>query len=54
MGELIAAVGAPRGLRELGFDAADVEQMAASAERQKRLMAGAPVPLTREELAEAL
>ncbi|MDW5596405.1 iron-containing alcohol dehydrogenase [Conexibacter stalactiti] len=51
---LIAAVGAPSGLRELGFDERDVVPMAELALRQERLMAGAPMPLGREQLAAML
>jgi hydroxyacid-oxoacid transhydrogenase len=48
---LIAATGAPGGLRELGFTAADADPIAAVAHRQQRLMAGAPIPLTAGDLA---
>jgi hydroxyacid-oxoacid transhydrogenase len=48
---LMRDVGLPSGLAELGYGAADVDDLVAGALQQQRLLATAPVPVTPDDLA---
>jgi alcohol dehydrogenase class IV len=47
-------VGAPRGVRELGYDEDDIDQLVDGAMKQQRLLVGAPRDVTEEDLANIL
>ncbi len=49
--QLMRDVGAPRGVRELGYDEDDVEDLVDGAMKQQRLLVGAPREVTEEDLA---
>jgi hydroxyacid-oxoacid transhydrogenase len=48
---LMRDVGLPRGLAEVGYDEADVDDLVVGALQQQRLLATAPKPVTEEDLA---
>ena len=48
--ELMRAVGAPAGLREIGYGEADVPDLVAGAVKQQRLLVCAPCPVTDSDL----
>jgi alcohol dehydrogenase class IV len=47
-------VGAPRGVRELGYDEDDIDQLVEGAMKQQRLLVGAPRGVTERDLADIL
>jgi hydroxyacid-oxoacid transhydrogenase len=49
--QLMQDVGAPRGVRELGYDEGDIEDLVDGAIKQQRLLVGAPREVTEEDLA---
>ena len=49
--QLMQDVGAPHGLRELGYDEGDIEDLVDGAMKQRRLLVGAPREVTEEDLA---
>jgi alcohol dehydrogenase class IV len=49
--ELMKDIGAPRGVRELGYDEDDVDELVDGAMKQQRLLVGAPREVTEEDLA---
>ncbi|HKC26964.1 MAG TPA: hydroxyacid-oxoacid transhydrogenase [Jatrophihabitans sp.] len=49
---LVAATGGPRSVNEFGFTASDVPELVAGTLTQTRLLAGAPIPVVPETLAE--
>jgi hydroxyacid-oxoacid transhydrogenase len=49
--QLMQDVGAPRGVRELGYDEGDIEDLVDGATKQQRLLVGAPREVTEEDLA---
>ena len=48
------AVGAPSGIAALGYDEKDIPAIVEGALKQQRLLAGAPKPVTPEDLAAIL
>ncbi|MGI9047850.1 MAG: hydroxyacid-oxoacid transhydrogenase [Rubrobacteraceae bacterium] len=52
--QLMKDVGAPRGVRELGYDEGDIDQLVEGAMKQQRLLVGAPRETTEEDLANIL
>jgi hydroxyacid-oxoacid transhydrogenase len=52
--ELMRDVGAPRGVRELGYDEGDIDELVEGAMKQQRLLVGAPREVTEEDLANIL
>ncbi len=52
--QLMKDVGAPRGVRELGYDEGEVDQLVDGAMKQQRLLVGAPKEVTEEDLANIL
>ena len=52
--QLMKDVGAPSGVRELGYDEADIDQLVEGATKQQRLLVGAPREVTEEDLANIL
>jgi len=52
--QLMKDVGAPRGLRELGYDEEDIDQLVDGAVKQERLLVLAPREVTEEDLANIL
>lgn len=51
---LMKDIGAPRGVRELGYDESDIEALVEGAMKQQRLLVGAPKEVTEEDLANIL
>ena len=49
--QLMQDVGAPRGVRELGYDEEDIDDLVDGAMKQQRLLVGAPREVTEEDLA---
>src|SRR5215211_1103056 len=49
--QLMKDVGAPRGVRELGYDEEDIDDLVDGAMKQQRLLVGAPREVTEEDLA---
>ena len=49
--QLMKDVGAPRGVRELGYSEDDIDQLIDGAMKQQRLLVGAPREVTEEDLA---
>ena len=49
--QLMKDIGAPRGVRELGYDEGDVDELVEGAMKQQRLLVGAPRDVTEEDLA---
>jgi alcohol dehydrogenase class IV len=49
--ELMRDIGAPRGVRELGYDEDDIDELVEGAMKQQRLLVGAPREVTEEDLA---
>jgi hydroxyacid-oxoacid transhydrogenase len=47
-------VGAPRGVRELGYSEDDVEDLVEGAMKQQRLLVGAPRDVSEEDLADVI
>ena len=52
--QLMKDVGAPRGVRELGYDEGEIDQLVDGAMKQERLLVGAPKDVTEEDLANIL
>ncbi|CAA9460485.1 MAG: Alcohol dehydrogenase [uncultured Rubrobacteraceae bacterium] len=52
--QLMKDVGAPRGVRELGYDEGEIDQLVDGAMKQQRLLVGAPKEVTEEDLANIL
>jgi hydroxyacid-oxoacid transhydrogenase len=48
---LMKDIGAPRGVRELGYDEGDIDELVEGAMKQQRLLVGAPREVTEEDLA---
>jgi hydroxyacid-oxoacid transhydrogenase len=48
---LMKDIGAPRGVRVLGYDEDDIDQLVEGAMKQQRLLVGAPREITKEDLA---
>jgi len=49
--QLMKDIGAPRGVRVLGYDEDDIDQLVEGAMKQQRLLVGAPREITEEDLA---
>src|SRR5215204_1025544 len=49
--QLMKDVGAPRGVRELGYDEDDIDELVDGAMKQQRLLVGAPREVSEEDLA---
>jgi hydroxyacid-oxoacid transhydrogenase len=47
-------VGTPSGVRELGYDEGEIDQLVDGAMKQQRLLVGAPKEVTEEDLANIL
>jgi alcohol dehydrogenase class IV len=52
--QLMKDVGAPSGVRELGYDEGEIDQLVDGAMKQERLLVGAPKEVTEEDLANIL
>ena len=52
--QLMKDVGAPSGVRELGYDEDDIDDLVDGAMKQERLLVGAPKEVTEEDLANIL
>ena len=52
--QLMKDVGAPSGVRELGYDEGDIDQLVEGATKQQRLLVGAPREVTEEDLADII
>jgi alcohol dehydrogenase class IV len=52
--QLMKDVGAPSGVRELGYDEEDIDDLVDGAMKQQRLLVGAPKEVTEEDLANIL
>ena len=52
--QLMKDVGAPRGVRELGYDEDDIEQLVDGAMKQQRLLVLSPKEVTEDDLANIL
>jgi hydroxyacid-oxoacid transhydrogenase len=52
--QLMKDVGAPRGVRELGYDEGDIDELVEGAMKQQRLLVGAPKEVSEEDLANIL
>jgi hydroxyacid-oxoacid transhydrogenase len=52
--QLMKDVGAPKGVRELGYDEGDIDDLVAGAMKQERLLVGAPKEVSEEDLANIL
>jgi alcohol dehydrogenase class IV len=52
--QLMKDVGAPRGVRELGYSEDDIDQLVEGAMKQQRLLVGTPKEVTEEDLANIL
>jgi alcohol dehydrogenase class IV len=48
---LMRDIGAPRGVRELGYTEDDIDELVEGAMKQQRLLVGAPKDVTEEDLA---
>ncbi len=51
---LMRDIGAPRGVRELGYDESDIDALVEGATKQQRLLVGAPKEVTEDDLASIL
>ncbi len=51
---LMQDVGAPRGVRELGYDEEDIGDLVEGAMKQQRLLVGSPREVAEDDLAEIL
>ena len=51
---LMKDIGAPRGVRELGYDESDIDQLVEGALKQQRLLVGTPKEVTGDDLANIL
>jgi alcohol dehydrogenase class IV len=51
---LMKDVGAPRGIREFGYDESDIDALVEGAMKQQRLLVGAPKGVTEDDLANIL
>ena len=49
--QLMKDVGAPKGVRELGYDEGDIDALVEGATKQQRLLVGAPKDVTEEDIA---
>ena len=52
--QLMKDVGAPRGVREVGYEEDEIDDLVAGAMKQQRLLVGAPKEVTEEDLANIL
>ena len=52
--QLMKDVGAPKGVRELGYDEEDIDDLVEGAMKQQRLLVGAPREVSEEDLANVL
>jgi hydroxyacid-oxoacid transhydrogenase len=52
--QLMKDVGAPKGVRELGYDEDDIDDLVEGAMKQQRLLVGAPKEVSEEDLANVL
>ena len=52
--QLMKDVGAPKGVRELGYDESDIDELVEGAMKQQRLLVGAPKDVTEDDLANIL
>ncbi len=52
--QLMKDVGAPKGVRELGYDEGDIDDLVDGAMKQERLLVGAPKEVSEEDLASIL
>lgn len=52
--QLMKDVGAPKGVRELGYDESDIDALVEGAMKQQRLLVGAPKDVTEDDLANIL
>ena len=52
--QIMQDVGAPRGVRELGYDEDDIDELVEGAMKQQRLLVGAPKEVSGEDLANIL
>jgi alcohol dehydrogenase class IV len=52
--QLMKDVGAPKGVRELGYTEDDIDDLVEGAMKQQRLLVGAPKEATEEDLANIL
>ena len=52
--QLMKDVGAPKGVRELGYSEDDIDDLVEGAMKQQRLLVGAPREVTEEDLANIL
>ena len=52
--QLMKDVGAPKGVRELGYDEEDIDDLVEGAMKQQRLLVGAPKEVSEEDLANVL
>ena len=52
--QLMKDVGAPKGVRELGYDEDDIDDLVDGAMKQQRLLVGAPKEVSEEDLADVL
>jgi hydroxyacid-oxoacid transhydrogenase len=52
--QIMQDVGAPRGVRELGYDEDDIDELVEGAMKQQRLLVGAPKEVSEEDLANIL
>jgi alcohol dehydrogenase class IV len=52
--QLMQDVGAPSGVRELGYDEDDIDDLVDGAMKQERLLVGSPKEVTEEDLANIL
>ena len=52
--QLMKDVGAPKGVRELGYDEGDIDDLVDGAMKQERLLVGAPKEVSEEDLANIL
>jgi len=52
--QLMKDVGAPKGVRELGYDEGDIDDLVDGAMKQQRLLVGAPKEVSEEDLANIL
>ncbi|MDP9455159.1 MAG: alcohol dehydrogenase [Actinobacteria bacterium] len=52
--QLMKDIGAPKGVRELGYDESDIDALVEGAMKQQRLLVGAPKDVTEDDLANIL
>jgi alcohol dehydrogenase class IV len=52
--QLMKDVGAPKGVRELGYDETDIDDLVEGAMKQQRLLVGAPREVSEDDLAKIL